>query len=1156
MTTRLRSPGTIPLLLASMLAGTFLPYVFGFAVASGDEPSAKEPAVGLTAAGDLDAAGIEFFETKIRPVLVRECYECHAADAKQVHGGLLVDHSVGLTKGGDSGPSVVPGDIDASLLISALRHESFEMPPKGRLADEVIDDFVRWIQMGAPDPRIEAVEATSQAMSLAAAAEHWSFRPVTNPALPEIRDTVWPRAELDHFVLAKLESAGLSPVRPATKREWIRRATFDLTGLPPTPAEIAEFLADDSSLAYEAVVDRLLGSPHYGERWGRHWLDVARYAEDQAHTFAVKPSTSGYRFRDWVIQSLNDDLPYDQFVKLQIAADLIDLDAADRFRHLPALGFFGLGAQYYKNTDAERARADELDDRVDTLTRGFLGLTVSCARCHDHKYDAIPTQDYYSLAGVFQSCKLDDAPLVPGDQVDAFKQAQQRSESAENATKAFVAQQTQAVAEVHANRLADYALAAWRFRQAKGTPDAIGLKEFAEEHGLAEPVLGRWVKWINDPKPAPPPVLQALTEKLRQTDEPADDWAAMAEGLQSRLRVAIDIRAGRDPNRETVAAVAQATQGDALEAAEPATTATAATTEAPAEASTLATVVRHEPGTPRYSSPLLTKLNPLAEIDLDVSGATELYLVVTDGGDGKSCDHANWAEPKWVGADGTKYLTSATWKSVQTGFGSVSLNRSVSGQPLRIGGQRFKNGLGTHAPSVIAYDLPPGVTRFQSRVGLDDGGSEQGACGDQASIQFRVYTEPPNDLDAILAGRVKPDEGVMGKDDSDLVQWALSDKGLFMVPEGELSDLIDEPLRQRWSELRDEAKVAKDSIPPAYPIAHVISDAAPTDMHVFVRGNPARKGDLAPRRFLQLLNDVAPDPFLSGSGRVELAEAIASPNNPLTPRVIVNRVWQHHFGRGLVGTPSNFGALGDSPTHPELLDHLTSRFLASGWSLKSLHRDIMLSATYRLSSDHDEAAAQVDGDNRLLWRMNRRRLDVESWRDSLLAVSGKLDRSLTGPSTELDAADNVRRTVYGKVSRHELNGLLRLFDFPDANITSEKRSETTVPQQQLFVLNSPFMVEQAKAFAEYRLSDPNRPMEEQIQEAFEVLYGRPAEDAEVRLGAAFLGLDDSQTSDTQSADSQTDAADKDTATDKDAGLSRRVRYAQVLLGANEFIFID
>jgi hypothetical protein len=739
-------------------------------------------------AAEPDAPGVEFFESKIRPALVENCYSCHSAQAAKKKGGLVLDTKAGALKGGDTGPAVVPGKPDQSLLLAAVAQGGdLKMPPKKRLPDAVIADFRHWIEMGAPDPRDKA--AAVKTIDWQAARQFWSFRPVHRQTLPAVRDAGWPKSDVDRFVLARLEAEGLRPAPPVDRRTLIRRATFDLTGLPPTPEEIGAFLNDESPRAFERVVDRLLASPHYGERWARHWLDVARYAEDQAHTFAVKPYTQAHRYRDWVIDAFNADMPYDRFMRLQVAADLLeDHGLGD----LPALGFFGLGAQYYKNSDGARAAADELDDRVDTLARGILGLTVSCARCHDHKFDPIPTQDYYSLAGVFQSTKLADLPLVPKPEAERYLEGQRQVQEAEKRVK--------------------------------------------------------------------------------------------------------------------------------------------------------------------------------------------------------DCMRAQKAKPE---ADG----------------------------------------------------------------------------------------------------------------------------------------------KVRLAALQAELERVKKSVPGAPPMAHGVTDGSPADMHVFVRGNPAQQGEAAPRRFLRVLAGDDPPRFTRGSGRLDLAQALTAKDNPLTPRVLVNRVWGWHFGRGIVGTPSNFGQLGERPTHPELLDHLAARFVENGWSLKWLHREILLSATYQLACEDDAQGRRKDPDNRLLRRGNRRRLDVESWRDALLAAAGQLDRSFGGPTIDLGAGNNRRRTIYGKVSRHELNGLLRLFDFPDANITSERRTETTVPQQQLFALNSPFFVAQARALAA-RLraeaaDDPAR-----VRRAYLLAYGRPATDAEVSLALHYLaGADDPEEA-------------------RRNQLTRWERYAQTLLAANEFLYVD
>jgi cytochrome c553 len=697
-----------------------------------------------------DPAQVEFFEKQVRPLLVKSCHQCHGPDKKK--GGLRLDSRAALLAGGDSGPAVVPGQPDKSRLVQAVRYsgDDLRMPPKGKLSDDQVAVLAAWVKMGAPWPEAStAVRPAAPASSFKVTAKdraYWAFQPVKEAPLPPVQDSAWAQAPIDRFLLAALEKKGLRPAPAADRRTLLRRVTFDLIGLPPTPREIDAFLADDSPTAFARVVDRLLASPHYGERWSRHWLDVARYGEDQAHSFQPRKYPDGFRYRDWVVRAFNTDLPYDRFVLEQIAGDL--LDGPDRVGRLAATGFFAVGPVYYG-----RATADELDDRVDTLARGFLGLTVACARCHDHKFDPIPTRDYYSLAGVFASTGYQEHVLTP--------------------------------------------------------------------------------------------------------------------------------------------------QGD-----------------------------------------------------------------------------------------------------------------------------------------------------------IDD-----------KAVQL------PTDL---MKGKKQP---------------------------------------------------------PRKPAVHALKEGAPVNLKVHVRGNPATLGEEAPRRFLAVLAGDDPPPFRQGSGRLELARAIASQDNPLTARVLVNRVWAHHFGRGIVATPSNFGSLGERPTHPELLDYLAARFVAGGWSIKALHREILLSAAYQMSSRHDSKSGKIDPDNRLLWRMNRHRLEVEPWRDALLAVAGNLDRTLGGPPRDLSAVDNNRRTLYAAVSRHNLDPVLRLFDFPDPNLTSGQRAETIVPLQQLFVLNSDFMMQQAQGLAA-RVSTGEGSGEERIGRAFLLAYGRPARQREVQLGVKFL------------------------AGVGNASASAWEQYAQVLLSANEFAFVD
>jgi hypothetical protein len=855
---------------------------------------------------------VEFFEAKIRPVLTEQCLKCHGK--KKQSGGLRLDRKDAVLKGGDTGPALVPGKASDSLIVKAIRHEGeLKMPPKGgKLPANVIADFVKWIDTGAADPRDGSSSAS--AIDWSKAREFWSFQPVVKPAMP-------PGPEpnpVDRFIRAKLAEKGLTPAREAGKRTLIRRVTLDLIGLPPKPEDVEAFLNDPSADAYAKLVDRLLDSPAYGEMQARYWLDVARYAEDQAHTFAVKPYTEAWRYRDWVIRAFNEDLPFDKFVKYQIAADLILGDSPDELRHRAALGFFGLGAQYYKNSDKAKAEADELDDRVDTLTRGFLGLTVSCARCHDHKFDPIPQQDYYSLAGVFWSTKLADVPLAPKAEVDRVSAALKKVADAARAVKDFLAAEKAKLEAAKADELPKYVLAAWKLE----------------------------------------------AKRLEKPEAPA-------------------------------AAIARAEHLD---------------------------------------GPTLDRLSR--------------YL-------------------------GRKNVAAAM------------------------------SDWGKHLPKKAGDTDPPAEIKKMAEA-------------------FRAE---------VRATAAKP----QASKGNDMMTALFGDKGVFPLRDADVAAGMSPDRKASYEKMKaEQAELAKHA-PPPVPVTHGLVESTPTDMKVALRGNPNNPGPVAPRRFLHILAGNNPKRFTEGSGRKELAEAIADPHNPLTARVFVNRIWQQHFGRGIVGTPSNFGRLGERPTHPELLDWLAATFVESGGSVKALHRQIVLSETYRRASAPDSKDESIDADNRYLWRAHRRRLTVEAWRDSLLAVSGRLNPSFGGPTTNLDSADNARRTVYAKISRHELNGLLRLFDFPDANITAEKRVETTVPQQQLFVLNSPFMIAQAKALGA-RLAKEAADDAGRIRRAYLLAFARPATEGEVSLGLRYLHT--------------TDAAGGQNK------LTRWERYCQALLASNEFMYVD
>jgi uncharacterized protein DUF1553/uncharacterized protein DUF1549/cytochrome c len=703
-----------PLFAAALFAGTVCPPVCR------GEPTAPS------------ADGVEFFETNIRPVLVERCYECHSAKSTVLQGGLRLDSAERMRSGGDSGQVIVPHKPEESLLIAALRYESLEMPPTGKLPQNVIDDFVKWISLGAPDPRSNDKNPAAIKGGPIDPRSHWAFQRPQRPAVPKIRSKSWARSDLDRFVVEKLEVAGLVPSPQADPRTLLRRLYYDLIGLPPTADELAAFEADPSDARYEAAVDWLLASPRFGERWARYWLDVARYADTKGYVFTEDRSYKhAYRYRDWVIDSFNGDRPYDDFVLAQLAADQIEEPKSK-----PAIGFLTLGRRFLKN------RHDIINDRIDVVTRGLLGLTVACARCHDHKYDPIPTEDYYALYGVFAS---------------------------------------------------------------------------ADE---------------KEPDDAPP-----------------------------------------------------------------------------------------------------------------------------------------------VLADGDK----------------------------------------------------------------------------------------------------------------------------------------------------------------------------PFDPVIFLRGNPGNPGPKVDRHFVSCLSASGKAPaFQHGSGRREMAEAIARSDNPLTARVWVNRVWGHLFGTGLVATPSDFGTRGTPPTHPELLDWLACEFMDSNWSTKRLIRNVVTSSTYRQASDELPERVAADPENRLLWRANRRRLDLESVRDSLVAAAGRLDLTLGGPSVQLTAAPfSTRRAAYGFIERQNLPAFFRTFDFANPNEHVPQRPETVAPQQALFFMNSPFVIEQAAHLAKRSKTSPDAGLPlTTSDEAAEL--GRITRLFEYALGREPVG-------------DETGEALEFVRAGDDRSVEREARWerlAQVLLMSNEFAFVD
>ncbi len=853
----------------------------------------------------LPLAADDFFENQVRPLLASRCYSCHAQSAS---GGLRLDRPDTFAKGGQHGPAVTPRDPDSSLLIRAVRRTAgvTAMPPGAPLPSAEVAILERWVRDGAVFP---TPPAASRGQSL------WSLQPLSSTA-----------TSIDDAVARGLQTKGLLPSPPADRRTLIRRLSFDLAGLPPTPAEVADFVA--GRVTTEALVDRLLASPHFGERWARHWLDVARYGEDDYTGTEPKPYPNAWRYRDWVIEAFNRDLPYDQFVKAQIAADLLP----NNEKLLGGLGLFGLGPWYYGISQPPQARADERHDRVDMIGRGFLGLTVACARCHDHKYDPIKAQDYYALAGVFASAKYQEYPLTDAATVSRYQTHQKQIKAVETEINAFLESQRDQLALIFAGRLADLLMAV-----ARKDPSGFDVKLY--EH---------WTAYLAKPEENHP-FLKSWHEALKN-NAPEPELRRLADEYQALVFQIIEEKKALD--QKNAAAVAQAK-------------------------------------------------------------AARAHLPVR------------------------KVILPFNYDS--------------------------------------EADFNPGA--------------------DLASDSL------PRDRYVLWHGLFK-----MGK--------------AHLVMEGdEIERFLSGEWKSHLERLRAKLAGLKKDAPPAYPYHHGLAEhEQPIDLHLNVRGNPEDLGDLVPRHFPEILGGQS---LRTGSGRLELAEAILG--HPLAARVMANRLWQHLFGAGVVRTPSNFGVMGERPANPALLDYLAVSFKQNSWSMKKLIREIVLSNAYQASSLPIAANVKIDPDNRLFWRANRRRLDAEGLRDSILAVSAKLEDRLGGESAPLDDA-HCRRTVYARVGRFRQDETLSLFDFPSSSVTAEQRAVTNVPLQRLFFLNSGFILQQSAALAQR--VEAEAPPDGRIAYAYRLLYQREPAPGETTLAQEFLAQ------------------------------STWTAYAQVLLGSNEFAFID
>jgi cytochrome c553 len=899
---------------------------------------------GVAEAATATPEQTEYFESKVRPLFETKCGACHSEQSKMA--GLVLTTAEGFARGADTGPLLDPNSPGSGRLIEAVSYQGrVKMPPTGKLSDEEIGALKNWVKMGAPWPNAPVIEARDKHAGDKDAGpqwsqkklDHWAFQPIRDPVPPAVNNRAWVKTPVDAFILARLEAEGLEPSPPADKLTLLRRAKFDLLGLPPTPVEIEQFAADESLDAYARLIDRLLESPRYGEKWGRHWLDVARYADSTGLDDDIKlPHT--WKYRDYVIEAFNSDLPYDQFVIEQLAGDLMPAGKPGEInkRGIIATGFLAVGTKPLVQQDKVKLKYDVVDEQIDATSKAFLGLTIACARCHDHKFDPIATKDYYSMASIFASIqnfedldpketvsKVHFEPLVPDETYAKYKGHQDKMRAVRQTIRSINdVTMLERILGTRASRLADYMVAAHEVYAQEADAEMVAARERLDCR-----ILNIWADYLK-----PGGDLRLHLEDWHKADDASR--RAVAEKYQQR------------------------------------------------------------------------------------------YLARGE---------------EWLGK-------LREWRE-----------------------------------QIEAWD---GTGKFPERPDLEPS-------------EDRFFSEVSLDADSMDEGAVRLD-------------------GPFAVAEGALEYLMPDSLRERVRSLREEAERLKKEAPAEPDMAYAVREAEPVEQFVFVRGNHESPGDPVAKQFPVILAGDDQEPVTNGSGRLDLARWIVSEDNPLPSRVMANRIWQWHFGQALVRTPSNFGLTGETPTHPELLDYLARQFLRGGWSIKKMHRQIMLSSTYQMSSQVSEGAWEKDPANRLWSRFERRRLTVEELRDALLALDGSLDFEMGGTLVEkldsygfenayLHPDKTKRRTVYLPLYRNKMPSLLTLFDFADPSASAGERPHTNIAPQGLYFMNSEFVQQRARDLAKHLLELESADDGARVSRAYLLAFGRRATAAEVDGMLEYVG---------------------------------------------------
>ncbi len=1119
-----------------------------------------------SSAQEPDAAALEFFEKQVRPILISRCYECHDSKQKEPKGGLRVDSRASLLAGGETGPAIVPGKPKEGYFLDAINYgETYQMPPKGKLPAAEIATLTKWVEMGAPWPKEEGPAALTKAFDLAQRkAEHWCWQPLKQPALPSVKNEAWIKQPLDKFILAKLETAGLSPALPADKRTLIRRVYFDLIGLPPTPAEVNAFLKDESPQALEKVVDHLLESPHFGERWGRHWLDLMRYAESRGHEFDYT-IPGAWQYRDYVIRAINADVPYDKFMTEHIAGDLLPqprVNTEKKFNEsILGTGFWFLGEWIHSPVDIRKDETDRFDNMVDVFSKSFLGLTVTCARCHDHKFDAISQKDYYALFGYLQSSshRLVRFETQLEEQRIARELADLDSVYRVRVGDAIGDEVSTGVKEV-----AKYLLAAREVIQGKS------LADIAKQQQLSAPKLEGWLKIISAAKtnPADPMHLWSLACDLKSAEP--QQFADLIASLTTTKPTPYD--------GEWIANYAELPRSEwfpdgvtfGLFPALPGqlrflSTAAGATVEVQTYGAArrdpvwngLAIEGENEAGRlsfPRAGRSLRTKTFTIQKgpVHYLVKGAAQVYaavdshtmingplhgaLVRETGGDGNT-------PPRWITHDLKAYVGHTAHLEF-TAKGNEDLQILAVAQGDR--------------PPPLPYPFDRSV-----ELAKHFGESPPKSLADLAAIYQQRFREGVLALQTAAAD--PKDRALVAQ----FVNLLVTQRTMFVSDEKPslATGLLTEYQAARQKRL--------EKMPTKSQLALAMWEGSGEDEHLLIRGNSSLKttGPVVPRRLLEAIEvDLAPPvvvptsttltdtsaapipALLTGSGRLQLAGKLTNPKNPFPSRVMVNRIWHHLFGRGIVPSVDNFGVLGQQPTHPELLDHLALEFIGDGWSVKRAIRRMLLSNTYQMAS----SGTMNDRDplNELFHQANIRRLEGEVIRDSILSLSGRLNTKQFGPSipTHLTAFmqgrgrpgsgpldGDGRRSIYLGIRRNFLSPMMLAFDAPIPFSTVGRRNVSNVPAQALILMNDPLVMEQAKLWARKALNGNSAGAAEKINALYEQAFCRPAAAEEILAADEFL---------------QTQGREYGVAAEKIPGDERVwADLCHVLLNSKEFVFL-